>query len=91
MSYINVGAYVNGARPQSKKALKEACAAWSASPTDAPSLRFDSTAMMGPRAGEDILPATIGADTLSVVGPDPYAKRSWYASVTRKDGKLEVS
>jgi len=26
--------------------------------------------------------------TFCVVGPDPYNKRSWYAEVTMKDGKI---
>ena len=95
MSYVNVGAFVNGARPASKKALKEAVAAWNASPTEAPSLRFDSTAMMGPLAGEDITAAQVAGEhsgyTFQVVGPDPYRKRNWYASVTARGGKLKVS
>jgi hypothetical protein len=28
---------------------------------------------------------------LSVVGPDPFANRSWYATVERVNGKLKVS
>lgn len=27
--------------------------------------------------------------TLTVVGPDPYTKRDWYATVTMKDGKIQ--
>jgi hypothetical protein len=96
MSYVNVGAYVNGARPASKKALREAIAAWNASPTEAPSLRFDSTAAMGPLAGEDItahdLVTKHSGHVLQVVGPDPYRKRNWYASVeVRVGGKLRLS
>lgn len=87
MSYVNVGAAVNGRRPASKKALKEAL-------RDAPAtVEFDSTAMMGPRAGE-VISATVedvAGYTLSVTGPDPYTARNWYASVSVKAGKLSLS
>jgi hypothetical protein len=85
MSYINVGAYVNGVRPKSKKALRDALAAGA-------DVEFDSTAAFGPRAGETIYAThnDIKADTLQVVGPDPYEKRDWYASVFVKAGKIVV-
>lgn len=79
MGYVNCGAYVNGTRPKTKKALKEAMA------NDPSHVRFDSTSMF------DNLHCTgVGipeGTTLSVVGPDPYTKRSWYATVTDK-GKV---
>ena len=79
MSFINVGAYVGGQRPKSKKALREALAA---SPG---TVFFDSTAAFGAHAGEDLpavrLPEILGGDVLEVVGPDPYSKRNWYATV----------
>lgn len=82
--YVNAGAYVAGARPRTKKALREALA------TAPGSVIFDTTAAFNPfahyRATE--IPAGV---TLSVVGPDPYAKRSWYASVTFRDGRLVIS
>jgi hypothetical protein len=44
------------------------------------------------------LPSTITVETLplgavlTVVGPNPYTKRSWYASVQKRpDGSLKVS
>lgn len=58
MSYINCGVWVDGKRPPSKRALREA-------------LRQDA-----PDQIQD-------GDTLTVVGPDPYRNRKWYASVTR--------
>lgn len=87
MSYVNVGATVSGRRPASKKALREALA--SAPET----VEFDSTAMMGPRAGDTIkaTAADIGSYSLSVVGPDPYTRRDWYATVEVKAGKLKLS
>lgn len=78
MAYINVGAYIDGKRPKSKTALKTAL-------KDAPeTVRFDCTAAVGPDAGRsDIMGNDLPAgDTLTVCGPDPYTKRSWYASVS---------
>lgn len=77
MAFINVGAHIDGKRPKSKKALKEAL-------RDAPeTVRFDCTAAVGPDAGRsDIMGDSIpdGA-TLTVAGPDPYTSRKWFASV----------
>ena len=88
MSYINVGASdrLTGLRIKSKKALKEALS------QDLASVVFDGTSPMGPQ--DFAHPATVSALTdghkLSVVGPDPYTKRSWYASVFLVDGKIRV-
>jgi hypothetical protein len=87
MSYVNVGAYVNNRRPASKKALREAL-------RDAPAtVKFDSTALMGPRSGDTIKaePADIGTYSLSVAGPDPYSRRDWYATVSVKNGKISLA
>jgi hypothetical protein len=85
MAYVNVGAYVNGVRPTTKKALKEAIQ------TDPGSVRFDATAMFGP-PGPFRVEEIGDGDTLYVVGPDPYEKRVWYAKVKiGKDGKVSVS
>lgn len=86
MSFINVGAYVDGKRPKSKKALKEAL-------RDIPSkVRFDRTSIHDHKTSDiwgDNIPA---ADILTVVGPDPYVDRRWYASVVRRtDGLVKLS
>ena len=78
MSYV--GAYVNGERPKSKKALREAF-------TNAPeSVKFDSTG--APWFGghyPQIIPALELEEgvTYVVVGPDPYSDRRWYGNVVR--------
>lgn len=83
MAYVNVGAYVNGERPRTKKALRDAMRERPADVT------FDVTALAmfhnGPMTynGNELPPG----DTLSVAGPDPYASRNWFASVTDK-GKV---
>lgn len=83
MSYINVGAFINGERPKSKKALREAL-------KGAPeTVSFDSTSPMGPQfsGAASAIPAEV---TLSVAGPDPYTRRNWFASVTRTGDTFKV-
>lgn len=75
MPYVNCGAYVGGKRPTTKKALKDTMKANPASVT------FDCTSIFdkyGTIQGDNI-PSGV---TLSVVGPDPFGSRKWYASVT---------
>lgn len=90
MTYINVGAFVNGTRPKAKKALREALA-------NAPeTVLFDQTAL--PTFAPATVAGTVRATeiptgvTLSVVGPDPFTARRWYASVTRdRGGQVRIS
>jgi hypothetical protein len=82
MTYANVG--VQSPHNASKKAMKEAIKA------DPSKVYFYTTSMFPPQwngsAAE--LPDDL---VLSVVGPDPERKRSWYASVEkRKDGTVIV-
>lgn len=87
MGYINVGAYVGGRRPASKAALKRALA-------DAPeTVEFDLTSPFnsvdGPLTGVSI-PAGV---RLSVVGPDPFTKRSFYGTIalSERTGKITLT
>ncbi len=85
MAFINVGASLNGARIASKAALKRAI-------KDTPdAVEFDSTSPMGQQY--DGGPADIPTGVkLSVVGPDPYTNRKWYATVERTStGAVKVS
>jgi hypothetical protein len=87
MSYINTGAYVDGARPRTKKALKEAV-------KDAPhTVTFDGTSPLSPDGGRNYRADEVPAGHVLVVcGPDPYIKRNWWANVKLKDdGSLTVS
>lgn len=82
-NFINVGCYVNGHRPATKKALKDAV-------KNGENVCFDSTSPFtntGFVDSEDVTESIV----LVVVGPDPYTKRSWYANVTRRNGKVVVS
>lgn len=81
--YYNCGALFNGERVPNKKRLRELLAE---SPVD---IYFDGTAMVkdvdGYRGNE--LPEGV---ILSVVLPDPYHDRRFYANVRNKGGKLTV-
>jgi len=76
MSTINVGAFIDGTRAASKKALREAL-------RDNPaSVRFDATTAIGPDVGAEFTGDALPQDRmLVVVGPNPYNARNWYANV----------
>lgn len=78
--------YVNGGVVgiTTKKALKEAA---KADPAD---VTFYSTSQLGAVFNGRLTEIPLGV-TLSVVGPDPYTARNWYASITRDaSGKITV-
>lgn len=81
MAFINCGAFINGERVKTKKALKEALKA------DPCVVTFDATSAFESNRTiyGDSLPV---GDTLVVVGPDPYTSRKWYGNVYLKDGKI---
>lgn len=84
MSHINVGAYIDGKRCPTKKALKDAL-------KSAPdTVTFDGTSPMGPQFTGPASAAPEG-DTLSVCGPDPYTSRKWFASVKRTGDGYKVA
>jgi hypothetical protein len=78
--------YVNGWTPscKTKKALREAVKAGTG-------VYFYGTSAMGPQYEGYVADVPVGV-SLSVVGPDPYTDRRWYAQVSRsKDGKVKVA
>ena len=80
MAYVNCGAYVNGVRPKTKKALKDAMA------------NNPMCVTLDPTSAFDIAQRSISGSILapninySVCGPDPYENRKWYANI--KNGKV---
>lgn len=89
MSFVNVGAWSTdtGDRIPTKKALREAL-------TSAPAaVVFDKTSIYD----SSDLPSEIHGDRipsgvkLTVVGPDPFRSRKWYATVEMVNGKAKVS
>lgn len=79
MSYINVGAEINGVPAKTKKALKEAMQSAPETVVFYSTSDFTTGAWYGHHLPKD--------DKLQVVGPDPYTKRVWYATVT-DNGKV---
>lgn len=78
------GVYVNGERPKTKRAMREAIA-------DAPhTVRIEATSWFGDEYDGSIVNMPCGT-TVYFVGPDPHTKRSWYGSIVRNnDGKVVV-
>lgn len=86
MAFENVGAYINGSRPRTKKALKEAL---KERPTE---VSFDATSMFAQVGSYQLDDLPGSGIKLSVTGPDPYTARNWYATVEVKaDGTVKVS
>jgi hypothetical protein len=82
--YWNCGAFdASGKRVPNKKTLRELLA------TDPDSVSFDKTAIFDGAGTVKIKEVPEGV-TLSVVLPDPYRDRRFYASVTRKGEKVTV-
>jgi hypothetical protein len=77
------GAWINGERPKSKKALREAV-------IDAPgTVSIEATAFTGTEYDGPVEDMPEGK--VYIAGPDPYTKRNWYAMVTRKGDRIKVS
>lgn len=92
MPYVNCGVWYAGDRIRTKKQLKELL-------VDDPELViFDHTSMFD---GCPAMPVVNGRVTdavsipdavvMTVVGPDPYTDRKWYASVWQVNGKIKIS
>lgn len=78
MSFVNVGAFIDGRNAETKKVLREALANAPATVT------FYATAMAEVEQikGDELPERLAGGDKLTVVGPDPYHDRRWYAQVS---------
>lgn len=88
MSYVNVGALINGGNAASKKALKEALKSAPETVTFYGTAAVPGMAGYGARYQGDQIPAGI---TFSVVGPDPYRHRRWFGKVRVKaDGSINA-
>jgi hypothetical protein len=76
------GVFVNGLRPKSKKAIKEALA-------NGDEVSLEATSVFGNEYDGDVRTAPDGAYTF--VGPDPYRARNFYGNFEVKAGKVRVS
>ena len=75
------GIFINGSRPKSKKAIKEAVA-------NGKRVTLEATSLHGGDYGGAIENAPIG--THFFVGPDPYTNRKFYGQVVVKGEKITV-
>ncbi len=79
------GTFVNGSRPKTKKALREAVEAI-AFEGDPYSVVLEATSLFG-NEYDGSLGSAPKTTTFYVVGPDPYKKRNWYANIKWNDKK----
>lgn len=86
MTYTNVGALIDGRDAPSKRALKAALA------DDLGRVEFYTTSAFGPAVSFTGGAIPQGA-VLTVVGPNPYTKRSFYATVkvNERTGRVTLS
>lgn len=77
------GIFVKGARPASKKAVKEAIAA------DPSRVRLEATSWFGDEFDGPVSDAPDGR--YSFVGPDPHTSRKFYGTITVADGNVRVA
>jgi hypothetical protein len=55
-------------------------------------LYFDVTSPLGPHGNELMTLGELSVgESLQVVGPDPYHRRNWYASVVKTSDGIKVS
>lgn len=77
------GIFVNGARPKSKKAIKEAIAA------NPDSVSLEATSIFGNEFDGMVSVAPYGSYTF--VGPNPNTDRRFYGTITVTASKITVS
>lgn len=77
------GAFVNGQRPKTKKALREAI---QSNPSN---VRLEATSIFGNEYGGPIETMPEGK-TVYLVGPDPYTSRKWYGNLTRQGDEFKL-
>lgn len=78
------GIYLNGRRPKSKKEIRERLAA----PDGAVAVELEATSMFGNEYGGPVKGAPDGS--YHIVGPDPYTKRSFYGTITKRGDKITL-
>jgi hypothetical protein len=77
------GIWIDGERPKSKKAIREAVA------LDPTRVKIEATSVFGNDYSGPVFGAPVGR--YHFVGPDPYTSRKFYGTITvAADGKLRV-
>lgn len=77
------GIFVNGTRPKSKKAVKEAVSSFPNT------VRLERTSVFGNEYDGPISDAPDG--TYTFVGPDPYNSRKFYGTIKKDSKGIRVS
>jgi hypothetical protein len=77
------GVFSNYERVPTKKALKEALQ------TEPEHVELEATSLFGNEFGGPVLEMPEGK-RVAVVGPDPYKKRNWYATLERTGNEVKV-
>lgn len=79
------GIFINGVRPASKKAVKEAIA------SNPSSVRIEATSFFGNEYDGPASELPADSRPIAFVGPDPERKRNFYGTIEWKNGQLKVS
>ena len=87
------GVFIHGSHPKTKKALREAVETITddGSPIDGYSVVLQATSLFGNEYDGSLADAP-RETVFSVVGPDPYTSRKWYATISfnQKKNQWEV-
>ncbi|AVD99405.1 hypothetical protein SEA_BILLNYE_234 [Streptomyces phage BillNye] len=78
------GIWINGERPKSKKAIREAVE------TNPAMVDVEATSLHGGEYGGPLHQAPEGT-MIVFVGPDPYKSRKFYGTITKFNGELHIS
>lgn len=78
------GLFINGRRPASKKAVKEAVA------TAPETVRVECTSMF-PGGFDGLVTELPRGKKVTFVGPDPYTKRNFYGTIAHGPNGLKVT
>jgi hypothetical protein len=76
-------AYVNGVKPKTKKALRDAI---KGDPRSVSLYDLNMIGNKGTRRADEI----VEGEKVSVVGPDAERDRKWYATVVMSNGKVKL-
>ena len=78
------GIWINGERPKSKKAIREAVE------TNPAMVDVEATSWHGNEYGGPLDKAPEGT-MITFVGPDPYTSRKFYGTITKFNGELHIT
>lgn len=80
------GIFINGQRPRSKRALKEALA------DDPTRVEVEWTSLFAALPSWSRVSDMPLGSSVTFVGPDPYTRRNFYGTISRKmDGSFRIS